>query len=408
MDALEQEIRVTFRYPVHFTTGVFASSNLLLKNVLVPAAGAAAKVLFVVDHGLCAAHHGLVDAIEGYCQQHREQLELSGPVLVVPGGEAVKNEFQHLHDIQRAIHDAALCRQSYVVAVGGGAVLDVVGYAAATAHRGIRLVRVPTTVLAQHDSAVGVKNGINAFGKKNYLGTFAPPFAVINDFAFLSTLSDRDWRGGMSEAVKVALIKDARFFDFLEQEADRLAGREAAAMAQVIRRCAALHLSHIATAGDPFEQGSSRPLDFGHWAAHKLEQVTDYRLGHGEAVAIGIALDSTYSYLAGVLPEGDWRRIVALLQALGLAVHAPELGHRLDTPDDPGCVLRGLEEFREHLGGRLTIMLLRSIGDPFDAHEIRTPLVVEAIRLLEKLDAAHRAVAPRVMEAGCLSGRGSS
>jgi 3-dehydroquinate synthase len=408
MDSLEQEIRVTFRYPVHFTTGVFDPSNPLLKTALVPATGAAAKVLFVVDHNLCAAHPGLVETIEAYCQHHRERLDMAGPVLVVPGGEAVKNEPQHLHVVQRAIHDAALCRQSYVAAVGGGAVLDVVGYAAATAHRGVRLVRVPTTVLAQHDSAVGVKNGINAFGKKNYLGTFAPPFAVINDFAFLSTLSDRDWRGGISEAVKVALIKDAGFFALLEQQAGRLAGRDGPAMEQVIRRCAALHLSHIATAGDPFEQGSSRPLDFGHWAAHKLEQVTDYRLGHGEAVAIGIALDCTYSYLEGFLAEAAWRRIMALLQALGLPVHAPELSHRLDMPDDPGSVLRGLEEFREHLGGRLTIMLLRAIGEPFDAHEIRTPLVVDAVHLLAKLDAAHGAGVPREIETDCLSARGSS
>ncbi|MPZ21023.1 MAG: 3-dehydroquinate synthase [Luteitalea sp.] len=408
MDVIEQECRVTFRYPVHFTTGVFDPSNLLLKTVLVPAAATPAKVLFVVDRGVCAAHQGLVESIEGYCQHHRELFDLTGPVLVVPGGEPVKNEPQHLHDVQRAIHDAGLCRQSYVTAVGGGAVLDVVGYAAATAHRGVRLVRVPTTILAQHDSGVGVKNGINAFGKKNYLGTFAPPFAVINDFGFLSTLSDRDWRGGISEAVKVALIKDANFFDFLEQQAGRLAGRDGPVMEQVIRRCAALHLSHIATAGDPFEQGSSRPLDFGHWAAHKLEQLTEYRLGHGEAVAMGVALDSTYSYLAGFLNEPAWRRIIALLHALGLPVHAAELGHRLDAPEDPSCVLRGLEEFREHLGGRLTITLLRSIGEPFDAHEIQAPLVVDAIELLEKLDAAHRAATPRGLEADCLSTRGSS
>ncbi len=260
--------------------------------------------------------------------------------------------------------------------------LDAVGYAAATAHRGLRLVRVPTTVLAQDDSAMGVKNGVNAFGKKNYLGAFAPPFAVINDFDFLPTLLDRDWLSGVSEAIKAALIKDPDFFAHIEHQARKLVSRDQAAMEDVIRHSAALHLSHIATAGDPFEQTSSRPLDFGHWAAHKLEQLSRHRLRHGEAVAIGIALDSTYSYLSGSLAEKDWRRIVDLLLALNLAVSAPELEEALDDPGNPRSVLGGLAEFREHLGGQLTIMLLRSIGDAFDVHEIDTGVMIRSIETL--------------------------
>jgi 3-dehydroquinate synthase len=249
---------------------------------------------------------------------------------------------------------------------------------------------VPTTVLAQDDSAMGVKNGVNAFGKKNYLGTFAPPFAVINDATFLATLSDRDWRAGVSEAIKAALIKDRSFFDFLEQQAPSLRRRDLAAMEQVIRRCAALHLTHIATSGDPFELGSSRPLDFGHWSAHKLEQLTQHRLGHGEAVAVGIALDTTYSYLAGFLPEDDWRRIISLVPAMGLSVHVPELEHDLDIEDSPSNVLRGLDEFREHLGGTLTILMLRSIGAPFDVHEIRRDVMIRSIGVLRDFERAQR------------------
>jgi 3-dehydroquinate synthase len=291
--------------------------------------------------------------------------------------------------ILEAIHEAALCRHSYVAAVGGGAVLDVVGYAASTVHRGVRLIRLPTTVLSQDDSGVGVKNGVNEYGQKNYLGTFAPPFAVINDFSFLTTLSDRDWRGGVSEAVKAALIKDREFFEFIEQRAGALAGRDIAAMEAVVRRSAALHLQHIATGGDPFEMGSSRPLDFGHWAAHKLERLSAHRLRHGQAVSIGIALDTTYSYLAGWLSEPEWQRIIALLQALGLPVSAPELGRHLDVADHPASVLRGLDEFREHLGGELTVMLLRAIGEPFDAHEIQRDLVVRSIGILDSLQEKH-------------------
>jgi 3-dehydroquinate synthase len=391
MDHIRQTVRVEFEYPVYFTSEALSPSNLLLRDVIARSADQSpSRMIVVLDRGVLDHHPRLVARIEEYCHRHRTVLTLAGPVMVVPGGEAVKNDPRHVEEIHGAINGAGLCRHSYVMAVGGGAVLDAAGFAAATAHRGIRLLRMPTTVLAQDDSAMGVKNGINAFGKKNYLGTFAPPFAVINDASFLKTLSDRDWRAGASEAIKAALIKDRTFFDFLEQSAAALKARDLAVMQQVIRRCAALHLTHIATSGDPFELGSSRPLDFGHWAAHKLEHLTEYRLGHGEAVAIGIALDTTYSYLAGFLPEDDWRRILSLLPAIGLSVYVPELGRDLDVADAPASVLRGLDEFREHLGGELTVLMLRSIGAPFDVHEIRRDVMIRSIGVLRDFDHASR------------------
>jgi 3-dehydroquinate synthase len=395
MDVIRQKVRVDFEYPVYFTSGVLASSNLLLRDVVARAADQTpSRLVVVLDRGVLDHHPQLPDRIAEYAQRHRTVLSLAGPIVVVPGGEAVKNDPRHVDAIHHAINEAGLCRHSYVVAIGGGAVLDAAGYAAATAHRGIRLIRVPTTVLAQDDSAMGVKNGINAFGKKNYLGTFTPPFAVINDVMFLQTLPDRHWRAGVSEAIKAALIKDRTFFDFLEAQAAAIKARDLSAMEQVIRRCAVLHLGHIAGGGDPFELGSSRPLDFGHWSAHKLEQLTDHRLSHGEAVAIGMALDTTYSYLAGFLPEDDWRRIISLMPALGLSVYVPELGEHLgagpEGVEDPASVLRGLDEFREHLGGSLTILMLRSIGAPFDVHEIRRDLMIRSIGMLRDFEHAHR------------------
>ena len=389
MFVLEHEIRLSFRYPVYFSRDVFVSSNpLVLKAAPSSVAPRPARILFVVDSGVADAHPTLLASIAQYCRDHAGALELVGPPLVIPGGEQSKNDPAPTERVLQAIHDGCLDRHSYVAAVGGGAVLDVVGYAAALAHRGIRLLRFPTTVLAQDDSAVGVKNGINAFGQKNYLGTFTPPFAVVNDSAFLGTLSDRDWRGGLSEAVKAALIKDHTFFELIEERAPLLTARDLGAMEEVIRRSAALHLHHIATGGDPFEQGSSRPLDFGHWAAHKLERLTNHELRHGEAVAIGLALDTTYSHLSGFLAEDDWRRVIALLRALGLAVYAPELNHRIG---DHPAILRGLDEFREHLGGRLTIMLLRAIGVPFDAHEIDKGVMLGSVEILRTIEAERRA-----------------
>ena len=378
-----QQFNVAFRYPLLFTEKVFDPSNLCLRDVI---AGRAdylpAKVAFIVDHGLLEGHPDLRDQINQYCRKHEDVLKLMAAPLELPGGERVKNEWRYVLDALRTIQDALICRHSYVVAIGGGAVLDVVGFAAAIAHRGVRLIRIPTTVLSQDDSAIGVKNGINAFEKKNYLGTFAPPFAVINDAHFLTTLSDRDWRSGISEAIKVALIRDASFFEFIEAHAERLKQRDLPAMEKLVRRSAELHYAHITSSGDPFELGSSRPLDFGHWAAHKLEQVTDYQLKHGEAVAIGIALDTTYARLCGFLPDADWRRVINALVGVGLPIYAPELSQHLDKDSDSRNVLRGLVEFQEHLGGRLTVMLLNGVGRAFDVHEIRRDVMVKSIEIL--------------------------
>jgi 3-dehydroquinate synthase len=385
---LEREFQVPFRFPVHFTEDVLAVSNTCLRDVIASRADyLPAKVAVVIDHGLLEGRPDLREHIQEYCRRHEDVIRLMAPVLELPGGERVKNEWRYVLDVLRTMQEGLLCRHSYVIAIGGGAVLDVVGFAAAMAHRGVRLVRVPTTVLAQDDSALGVKNGINAFDKKNYLGTFAAPFAVINDAQFLTTLSDRDWRSGIAEAVKVALIREAGFFEFIEEHAARLKHRDMAAMRQLVRRSAELHYRHITTNGDPFEQGSSRPLDFGHWAAHKLEQISDYRLRHGEAVAIGIALDTTYAHLCGFLPEREWRRVIDALVGVGLPIYTPELSQHLAKEADSRNVLRGLVEFQEHLGGRLTIMLLSGIGQAFDVHEIRRDTMIQSIERLRDVAA---------------------
>src|SRR5207237_8711978 len=182
----------------------------------------------------------------------------------------------------------------------------------------------PTTTLSQDDSGVGVKNGMNAFGKKNFIGAFAVPFAVINDFEMLNSLNPRDKRAGYIEAVKVALIRDASFFEAIERDSQKLREFDPDAMQQLIMRCAELHVNHIASSGDPFESGSARPLDFGHWSAHKLEQLSEYKLRHGEAVAIGIALDTIYSRLCGWLKPADAERILKLLETLGFNFFADQ------------------------------------------------------------------------------------
>lgn len=383
MPTIERTIQVGFLHRVYFTRNVFAPANPLLKDVLHHNEnGERHQALVVLDESLNAAQPTLARAIENYFAAFPETLILVCPALVIEGGERAKNSYFHVSEIQSQIERYGICRHSYLLAVGGGAILDVAGLAASTAHRGLRHVRIPTTTLSQDDSGVGIKNGINAFGKKNFIGTFNPPFAVINDFQLLASLAPRDKRAGYVEAVKVALIRDRDFFEAIEREADRLRAFEPEAMERLIYRSAELHVEHIATSGDPFEFGTARPLDFGHWSAHKLEQLSEYKIRHGEAVAVGIALDVIYSRRLGYLDPASAERVLRLLDTLGFELFANELLHV--GSEGELLVLQGLEEFREHLGGQLTITLLRSIGQGFEVHEMSLPKVVEAIHELQE------------------------
>jgi 3-dehydroquinate synthase len=380
MSEIQRSIQVNWQLRVFFTEDVFAPANLTVKTAL--ADTAPRKVLVVLEDSLALAQPNLSRQIENYFSANTEKLQLVCPPILIAGGERAKNSDQFVTEIHSQIDRHHIDRHSYLIAIGGGALLDVAGFAAATAHRGVRHVRIPTTTLSQADSGVGVKNGINAFGKKNFIGTFAPPFAVINDFNLLATLKPRDKRAGYVEAVKVACIRDKNFFDEIERDAEKLISFKPAAMKNLIRRCAELHLEHIATSGDPFETGSARPLDFGHWAAHKLEQLSDFQIPHGEAVAIGIALDVIYSRNAGLLDKRSCERILKLLEQLGFKLFADELLNA--GTNENFQILNGLEEFREHLGGELTITLLKEIGCGIEVHEMNQPKIIEAIHELRE------------------------
>lgn len=375
-----QRLTVEFEYPVYFTRDAFAPANPCLREAIAAREPWRRHRLFVVvDRNVVLASPWLLDAIHEYTALHRDALELAAAPLVLAGGESTKNDAAVATRLHTRWNELGMDRQSAVVIVGGGALLDLAGYAAAVTHRGLRVVRLPTSVLAQADSGVGVKCGVNLFGKKNFVGAFAPPFAVVNDARFLATLRARDVVAGMAEAVKVALIRDAEFFAWLVTRADELAAGAPGPVGELIQRCAALHLRHIATSGDPFELGSARPLDFGHWAAHKLESMTRHRLRHGEAVAIGLAIDATYAECSGLCDAATAAAVRALLARLGL----PLWDEALTIRSGPRrVVLDGLAEFREHLGGELTITLLRRIGEGVEVHEIREALLEDAIARL--------------------------
>jgi 3-dehydroquinate synthase len=381
MQTIEQSFTVQFDYKTYFTSDIFGIDNPLFRQVVgYERDEERKKVLFVIDSGVVAAHPNLISRIKEYALHHQEVIDLRGEI-VVQGGESVKNDERWVQKVLQAVNEYAICRHSYMVAIGGGAVLDMVGFAAAIAHRGVRLIRIPTTVLSQNDSGVGVKNSVNTFEKKNFTGTFKPPHAVINDADFLKTLDIRDWRSGISEAIKVALIKDKPFFDQIVADTALLNARNMEAMQNLIYRCAEMHIRHIASK-DPFEMGSSRPLDFGHWSAHKLEQLTHHELRHGEAVAIGIALDTTYSFLKGFITESEWKEVISLIKNLGFEVAHSALSL---MQNDDYAVIKGLQEFREHLGGKLTIMLLERIGNGIEINHIDRNTLIDAIKLLVHL-----------------------
>lgn len=377
-----QSFSIRYDYPVDFTRDVLDPQNPCLRRILCRLEpDKRHRVAVFVDEGVTLAAPTLLTRIGCYADAHSSAIDIAGAPVVIPGGEAVKNQHDCVEGVLKELSARRIDRQSYAMAIGGGAVLDAVGFAAAIFHRGVRHVRCPTTVLSQDDSGVGVKNGINAFGFKNLLGTFAPPFAVINDSAFLDMLPARDKRGGMAEAVKVALIRDAEFFAWIEREAGALARFAPNALDALIRRCAQLHMRQIGHGGDPFETGSARPLDYGHWSAHKLETLTRHALRHGEAVAIGVALDTRYAVLAGRLTDGADVRVVRLLEALGFTLWDAAL----DLRDEHGRrrVIAGLADFQEHLGGELTVTLIEAIGRGVEVHSMDESLIDQSIRWLK-------------------------
>jgi len=372
---IEQHLSVPFDFPVIFTDHLFSLDNASLSGALNRLNDPAPhRAILYIDASAASATPGLSDSAIAWCLKWN--VSLASPPRIIPGGEPVKNDWPGIQSLIREMVDLRLDRHAFVLIVGGGALLDAVGFAASLVHRGLRVVRIPTTALAQCDGAVGVKTAINFAGGKNAIGTFAPPFAVLNDFQFLPTLADRDWRAGVAEAFKVAIIRDRPFFDFLCENAHAFRQRLPGPMRHLVQRCAELHLDHIRTGGDPFEMGRARPLDFGHWSAHKLELLSSFRISHGDAVAAGIALDSAYASLQGWIREEDYQQIVAVLTQCGFPLWYPEM-------EDP-ALLDGLRDFQEHLGGELCITFPAGIGHRREESQISPDQIRSSLMVLKK------------------------
>jgi len=285
--------------------------------------------------------------------------------VTVPHGEAAKS-YEHLTETVDALIDARLERSDVILALGGGVVGDLAGFAAAIVRRGMRFVQLPTSLLAQVDSSVGGKTGINTRHGKNLVGAFHQPALVLADLDTLKTLSDRQFAAGYAEVAKYGLIDDAAFFFWLEDNlADIRRGGPARAEA-IARACSAKARFVIA---DEREAGSRALLNLGHTFGHALEAATGYsdRLLHGEGVAIGMVLAHAYSAGQGLAPGQDTSRVIAHLQSAGLPT---------TLADIPGG-LAGADELMHHIAqdkkvsrGALTFILTRGIGEAFIARDV--------------------------------------
>jgi 3-dehydroquinate synthase len=286
--------------------------------------------------------------------------------IVVPPGEGSKS-FERLQSVVEAILESRRERNDVVVALGGGVVGDLAGFAAAITRRGMRFVQVPTSLLAQVDSSVGGKTGINSRQGKNLVGAFMQPALVLADTSTLDTLPEREFRAGYAEMAKVGLIGDLKFFEWLEAKRVEVFSGGAArihAIAESVR------FKAKTVAADEHEMGERALLNLGHTFAHAIEAACGFdtkRLVHGEAVSIGMVLAHDFSVTQGLAPEADAKRVRAHLKNAGLPVAIGDIPGPAISADE---LMRHIAQDKKVKRGRLTFILTRGIGRAFIANDV--------------------------------------
>jgi len=358
---IQQNLNYSIEYPIIFTEGVFDPSNPVLAQAMDRLnENRVHRAMVFIDSNVADLLPQVTQHITQYFEAYANDIELAEEPRVLPGGEGIKNDIEVIGPLATALANAHLCRHSYVIVVGGGAVLDAIGFAASVTHRGLRTIRIPTTILAQSNAGVGVRTAVNYAGMKNAIGSFAPPFAVINDWQFLHSLPDREWMAGITEAFRMGIICDRDFFEDLCTLAGVLSQRNAETIQKVVQHSAYLYLSRMSIQNDPFETQVGQPLDFAYWGAHKLEILSNCEIGHGEAVAMGILIDCRYATERGWMPEEEFAKIHQAFSTLGLPLWFAEL--ELVGADGNLEILQGLPEFQEQKGGPLSITFPHGIG----------------------------------------------
>lgn len=383
LKTIKQSFQIKFEYEIIFTQDIFNKENKTLVNILKKEKKEKKNVIIFMDKNIHNCIPKIKDKIITYTELNKQYINLVCAPIMITGGEKTKNHYLLVKSLYKIIDHYKICRQSYIIVIGGGTLQDLIGFISSTAHRGIKIIRVPTTTLSQDDSGVGVKNGINFNNKKNFIGCFTPPYAVINDTTFLFSLKYENFIEGFSEAIKVALIKNKNLFILIKNNISKIIKKDKNIIEKIIYNCSKIHATHISKNGDPFENKSSRPLDFGHWAAHKIESLSKYKISHGNSVATGIALDCTYAYKLKLLNRSEWKDIIAVLIALNLPIFFKELNI---IEQNNYVIFNGLNEFREHLGGKLTIPLIKKIGEKIETHHINKNIYIKSINVLKRIN----------------------
>ncbi len=273
-------------------------------------------------------------------------------LLEVPAGEASKNS-ELVYQLQSELLRRGVHRDSVIVAFGGGVVGDLAGFVAATVLRGIRFVQVPTTLLAQVDSSVGGKVGIDHPAGKNLIGAFHQPHAVYIDVSLLKTLPEREFRSGLTEAFKIAAALDAEYFAFIARNAGKIKRSNASFLEKLIARSVGLKAAVVMK--DEYETGIRKALNLGHTIGHALEATSGFRILHGEAVGMGIALESEVALRLGLLHRRDQKTLLKTMKALKLRTRPPVLRDR-------GRFFDALRADKKALQGKVRFVLPTSIG----------------------------------------------
>ena len=307
----------------------------------------------------------------------RDSLVASGflpHVFVVQAGEASKDQTTlSLAYDEALLH--GLDRQSFIVALGGGVVGDLAGYAAASYLRGIPFVQFPTTLMAMVDSSVGGKTGINLPQGKNLVGAFHQPSVVVADLSTFSTLPDREYISGLAEVVKYGVIQDAEFFAFLEEHVQKILARDPQTLEQVVARCCERKAEIVRL--DERESGLRAILNFGHTLAHAVEQVAGYgKFLHGEAVSIGMAYAAALSVSAAGFPGKAAERIIHLLEKFGLPVSVSGLNW--------SAVRKAMQADKKNAGGAVRFVLTREIGRAEPGIEVKEELLEEVWNVISQ------------------------
>ena len=367
MTQLRETVRVDLpgrAYDIVIGPGVLAQAGDLIAPLL-----RRKRVVIVTDENVAAAQmRSLQDGLQA--------AGITSEALILPPGEATKGWEQFSRTVEWLIAQKVE-RGDVVIAFGGGVIGDLAGFAAAVVRRGVRFVQIPTSLLAQVDSSVGGKTGINSPLGKNLIGAFHQPSLVLADIETLGTLTPRDFLSGYGEVVKYGLLGDADFFDWLEALGPALAAGDIAARVQAVKRSCEMKAAIVQR--DETEQGERALLNLGHTFCHALEAATGYgnRLLHGEGVAIGCALAFELSARMGLCSQEDPSRVRAHLRAMGMKVDLADIEG--DLPDAQG-LLDLMGQDKKVVDGKLRFILARGIGEAFVTSDVPQDKVLGVLR----------------------------